>query len=607
VTGDRNGRFESHDSHSIHQSSFSLLSSERGSYLKKWTGRLPIALIYPNSYAVGMSSLGFQLVYGLLGEMEEIVCERFFFSGSDVPLRSLESSRTLADFPLVLFSISFEHDYLNLVRLLLAGGLFPFAENREDRIRPSQPLVIGGGVATFMNPEPLAPFVDLFVIGEAEPVLVNLVTLLATHLQEGEKGSGARRSQLLPEIVFRFPGCYAPSLYTPRYNEEGLFAGNLPVPGLPERINKVTMPACDRAAHSLILTPEAEFADLYLTELGRGCSRGCRFCAAGFIYRPPRLWDVDVVMAGLAERPESVRRIGLLGMEMADQESLTHLSRYLLESGCSLAFSSLRADRISGNLLQLLEKSRLKSVAIAPDGASERLRRVINKGLTEDDLLAAAESLAGAGLYKLKLYLMIGLPTETMEDLEEMLVLIRRIKERINPLGRLRGRLCEITLSVNSFTPKPWTPFQFHPFGVSERLAPGETRTGASAVQTLKGRIKFLQVGLKKEANVRMTCDKPENVLFQAVLARGDRRLASVLMDMAAAGIPWKQAMKKNRLTPEQFAVRGYAKEEPLPWNIIDHGVTQGYLWDEYMKAFAEKQTSPCDTKVCRRCGVCHD
>lgn len=583
------------------------MSSERGSYLKKWSGRLPIALIYPNSYSVGMSSLGFQLVYGLLGEMEEVVCERFFLSDSDLPLRSLESGRLLADFPLVLFSISFEHDYLNLVRLLLAGGLIPFAENREDRIRPSQPLVIGGGVATFMNPEPLAPFVDLFVVGEAEPVFAKLITFLAAHLQAGKNGAGARRSELLPEMSLRFPGCYSPALYAPRYNEDGLFAGYLPAPGLPARIHKVIMPACDRAAHSLVLTPEAEFADLYLTELGRGCSRGCRFCAAGFIYRPPRLWDVEAVMAGLAERFESVKRIGLLGMEMADQDSLTHLSRYLLESGCSLAFSSLRADRISGNLLQLLEKSRLKSVAIAPDGASERLRRVINKGLTEDDLLAAAESLAGAGLYKLKLYLMVGLPTETLADLEEMLALIGRIKERISPLGRMRGRLCEITLSVNSFVPKPWTPFQFHPFGVSERLAPGETRSGAEAVQTLKGRIRFLQAGLKKEANVRMTCDRPEHVLFQAVLARGDRRLAPVLLDMAMAGTPWKQAMKKNQLCPEQYAVRGYGRDDALSWNIIDHGVKQDYLWDEYRKAFAGKQTSPCDTTVCRRCGVCHD
>lgn len=581
-----------------------LLDLERGSYFKKWTGRLPIALIYPNSYPVGMSSLGFQLVYALLGEMEEIVCERFFFSGLDVPLRSLESGRTLASFPLVFFSISFEHDYLNLVRLLLAGSIPALAENRDKSVCAAQPLVIGGGVATFMNPEPLAPFVDLFVLGEAEPVLVDLVTFLTAHLKDGKEES---RSDLLREICLNFSGCYAPALYTPRYTENGLFAGHSPAPGLPGRIQKVTTLTCDQAAHSQLLTPQAEFSDLYLTELGRGCSRGCRFCAAGFIYRPPRLWDVDAVVRGLGERPEAVSRIGLLGMEMADQESLTFLSRYLLDSGCALAFSSLRADRISGTLLDLLEKSQLKSVAIAPDGASERLRRVINKGLTAADLLGAAESLARAGLYKLKLYLMIGLPTETQEDLEEMLVLIKKIKARIQPIGRGRGRLCEITLSVNSFTPKPWTPFQFHPFGVSERLVSGEMRDAADAVRALKGKIKFLQSGLSKEANVRMTCDKPEHVLFQAVLARGDRRMAAVLFDMAAGNLSWKQAMKKNHLQAEQFAVRGYGEDEPLPWNIVDHGIKQQYLWDEYVKAFAEKPTLACDTRVCRRCGVCHD
>jgi radical SAM superfamily enzyme YgiQ (UPF0313 family) len=514
----------------------------------------------------------------------------------------LESGRTLDSFPLVFFSISFEHDYLNLVRLLLAGSFSPFAENREDLVYASQPLVICGGVATFMNPEPLAPFIDLFVLGEAEPVLVALVTFLAACLQGG-KGGG--RANLLKELSSRFAGCYAPALYTPCYDRNGTFAGHLPASGLQERIHKVTTSTCDRAAHSQVLTPQAEFSDLYLTELGRGCSRGCRFCAAGFIYRPPRLWDVDAVLQGLAERPEAVKRIGLLGMEMASQDSLALLAQYLLDSGCALSFSSLRADRISGPLLNLLQQSQLKSVAIAPDGASERLRRVINKGLTEDDLLAAAEALARAGLYKLKLYLMIGLPTETLDDLAEMLVLISKIKGRIQPIGQSRGRLCEITLSVNCFTPKPWTPFQFHPFGVRERLPSGEMRDGAEVIQTLKGKIKFLQNGLKKEANVRMTCDKPEHVLFQAVLARGDRRLAPVLLDMAVQGLSWKQAMRKNRLTAEQFAIRGYGYDEPVPWDIVDHGIKKQYLWDEYMKAFAEKPTIACDTNVCRRCGVC--
>ena len=281
----------------------SLLDLERGSYCKKWTGQLPVALIYPNAYSVGMSSLGFQLVYSLLGGIEGIICERFFFSGPDVPLRSLESGRTLDSFPLVFFSISFEHDYLNLVRLLLAGSLPPFAENREEQVRAAQPLVICGGVATFMNPEPLASFIDLFVLGEAEPVLVALVTFLAAYLEGGKNG---RRTDLLKEVSLKFLGCYAPALYTPCYGKNGAFAGHLPAPGLPERIHKVTIQTCERAAHSQVLTPQAEFSDLYLTELGRGCSRGCRFCAAGFIYRPPRLWDVDAVQIGRASCRERV-------------------------------------------------------------------------------------------------------------------------------------------------------------------------------------------------------------------------------------------------------------------------------------------------------------
>lgn len=578
-----------------------LLDQERGSYFKKWTDRVPVALIYPNTYPVGMSSLGFQLVYSLLGAMEDVVCERFFLPPPGSPLRSLESCRPLDSFPLVFFSISFEHDYLHLVQLLIAGGISPFAADRDERVRPSQPLVIGGGVVTFMNPEPLAPFTDLFVVGEAEPVLHDLVRFLISAFPQHQ------RSELIREACLCYSGCYAPSLYQATYDQKGYLSEYVAAPGLPVRIGKVTLAGSPQAAHSQLLTPNAEFSDLYLTELGRGCSRGCRFCAAGFIYRPPRLWDVDAVLAGLAERPESARRIGLLGMEMAGEEPLAYLSDYLLRSGCSLAFSSLRADRISGPLLSLLEKSHLKSVAIAPDGASERLRRVINKGLTSTDLLNAAEALVRAGIYTLKLYLMVGLPTETPEDLEEMLDLIRRMKIRIQPIGKGRGRLCEIVLSVNSFVPKPWTPFQFHPFGIAQRLKGKERRESSEALRVLKGRIAHLRQGLQNEANIRMSCDKPEHVLFQAVLARGDRRLGAVLHDMAAQNVSWKQAMKKNCLCPEQFAVRGYGEKETLPWNIIDHGIDQKFLWEEYMNAFAEKTVVPCDTRICKRCGVCRD
>ncbi len=578
-----------------------MLAQERGTYLKKWTGRLPVALLYPNRYEVGVSSLGFQLVYSLLNDHEQLVCERFFLPpDSNTPFRSFESGRPLTDFPVLFYSISFEHDYVNLARLILAGGLPLFAKDREDApLGKGDPLIIGGGVATFMNPEPLAPFTDLFLLGEAEPILPQLIPFLLEHLDKTVK------SDLLHLLSHKIEGAYVPSLHTPVCDEHGRQTGSIPAAGLLARIPKATLLSVTKATHSQLLSPAAEFSNLYLTELGRGCSRGCRFCAAGFIYRPPRLWDADAVIKGLEERAPAVTRVGLLGMEMAKKEELESLSSYLLDSGCALSFSSLRADRISGPLLQLLGDSGLKSVAIAPDGASERLRRVINKNLTEDDLLLAAERLVGAGLYKLKLYFMICLHTETNDDLKEMLELIKKIKMVMLPYGKKRGRLCEITLSVNCFAPKPWTPFQFHPFGGLE--ASSEELSAADVVKSLKAKISFLKKSLRHEANVKMNHDKPESVLFQAVLARGDRRLASVLATMAGRGLPWKQAMRKNNLQAEWFALHPYKKDDYLPWNIVDHSIKQDYLWQEYEKSFQAKTTIACDTLVCRRCGVCND
>lgn len=580
----------------------SLLEQERGTWLKKWKGRLPVALLYPNHYSIGVSSLGFQLVYSLLNAFDDVVCERIFLPEANEPLRSFESGRLVSDFPLVFYSISFEHDYVNLARLLLAAKIPLFADQRQDELITSgNPLVIGGGVATFMNPEPIAPFTDMFLLGEAEELLPAFFSFLDKYL------GTASRSQLLFQLQQKLAGAYVPSLYTPLYDEaSGKQTGIHHPETIPARITKAVVSQTTKAAHSQLLSPKAEFANLYVTELGRGCSRGCRFCAAGFIYRPPRLWDADAVIKGLEERGESVKRIGLLGMEMADEEELKSLSAYLLSSGCSLSFSSLRADRISGALLQLLGASNLKSVAIAPDGASERLRRVINKNLTEKDILLAAERLVEAGLYKLKLYLMIGLPGETFDDLQEMIELIKKVKERMLPHGKSRGRLCEISLSVNSFAPKPWTPFQFHTFAGLE-LGSHASGSAKKAIKSLKEKIAFLKKGLGKEANVRIHHDKPENVLFQAVLSKGDRRLSKVLATMAEEGIPWKQAMRRHNLTPEMYAIVQHGEDDFFPWNIVDHKIEQKYLWQEYQKSFQAKTTIACDTTLCKRCGVCGD
>ncbi|MCI5132046.1 MAG: radical SAM protein, partial [Candidatus Electrothrix sp. EH2] len=278
----------------------------------------------------------------------------------------------------------------------------------------------------------LALFADLMVIGEAEAVLPELLPAL-TELTD-------RRS--LPDIGALIPGCYVPSAFTFSYDSDGRVREISVSGGLPQQIRRVFLQKNKSAvaAHSELLSPEAELG-MYMTELGRGCSRGCRFCAAGFIYRPPRLWSAESILDSLARLPSDHDRVGLLGMEMAAPELLDRIAAFLQTNACSLSFSSLRADRISPTLLELLSGSGLKSVAIAPDGCSERLRRVINKGLSEDDLLAAAVALAQAGISTLKLYVMVGLPTESEKDLEEFVCLVQKIRQAIFPVGKKRPPL----------------------------------------------------------------------------------------------------------------------------------------------------------------------
>jgi radical SAM superfamily enzyme YgiQ (UPF0313 family) len=440
-----------------------------------------------------------------------------------------------------------------------------------------------------MNPEPLAAFVDLFIIGEAEPVLPSAVSLLL-HGLCGRK----QKDEILAHIGAVLPGCYAPGLYGVKYDPEGNFLTISPdkkYPDLPKRIRKVWSDSPGKAAsHSRILTPSAEFSNLFMVELGRGCSRGCRFCAAGFIYRPPRLWDAKSIINAIDAKPEDCSRIGLLGMEMAHAEDVSLVADYLADKSCSLSFSSLRADIFNPSLIKLLGSSKLKTAAIAPDGASERLRRVINKGISENDVLHAAEILTQKEIRNLKLYFMIGLPTESQADLDEMVDLILKVKKILLDIGRTKGKLSTLTLSINCFIPKPWTPFQFHPM---------------EKVSILKQKYKFLRKRFSNEPNIRIKTESPENALFQAVLSRGDRRVGFALLQTVRNNSTWRQAFTKENITPEYYTARQREPDEPFPWEIIDHGIKREYLWSEYQKALQAKTTVRCDTTRCKRCGVC--
>ncbi|MFO7605158.1 MAG: radical SAM protein [Desulfurivibrionaceae bacterium] len=558
---------------------------ERGSWKKSWKGRLPVGLLFPNTYGVGMSNLGLQLVYELVNQNPDLVCERIFLpDGEDKPL-SVESSRPLADFPVILCSISFEQDIPSLVRMLISAGLEPLAEERQEAgIESGRPLIIGGGVCCFINPETVAPFFDMLVIGEAEPVLPAILERLSAA------GKNLDRRELLRRMAVELPGCYVPRFYHFKYGPDQILREIEVEPGIPRRVKRLGIEAPEVAGHSAVLTPAAEFADLYMVELGRGCSKGCRFCAAGFVYRPPRLWSGSAIVSAIEERPEGADKIGLLGMEMVRSGELQKVAERLLLDGCQLSFSSLRADVIGDSLLTLLAGSGLKTVAIAPDGGSERLRRVINKGISREDVLRGAEKLVKAGIVNLKLYFMIGLPTEIDADLDEMAKLVTEVREIMNIPGRARGRLSTLILSINPFVPKAWTPFQYQPF---------------AGVNLLKKKLKYLRQALKGVANLKIMGENPNNAFLQAVLARGDRRLAPALIELATVGGNWRQAMRKNGINPEHYALRSRDRFELLPWEVIDHGIKGDYLWAEYQRALAGRATGPCETSRCRRCGVC--
>lgn len=568
------------------------LADETGTIRKPWGGRWRIALAFPNRYALAMSNLGFQTVYARLNEIPGLVCERVFFPEPEdldraepetVALVSIESRHPLRDFDLVAFSISFENDFENAVKMLHLAAIALRSEAR----RPTDPWIAAGGVAVFLNPEPLAPFMDFFFIGEAEPLLPDFRLAL-----ESLQGSTLPRLEQLRHLARACPGLYVPSLYQVRYRADGTLAAVEPEPGVPYPIpaRKAALsnaPVC----HSSILTPNAEFSQVSLLEIGRGCGRSCRFCAAGYVYRPPRNVTAGKLLATAAACLDHSDRLGLVSAAVSDHPEITRICEELTDLGAALSFSSIRADTLNPAVIRALASGRHRAIAIAPEAGSERLRRVINKHLTQDQILVAAEQLAAAGILNLKLYLMIGLPTETLDDLEAMIDLVKKVRHHVLLKSRGRRRMGTITLSLNSFVPKPFTPFQWVPF---------------AGVQTLKERARWIKKALGKVANVRVHFDLPKWAYLQALLSRGDRRTADFLEAVAGGRSSWVQALKSSPHNPDFWVLRERQSDERFPWEIIDHGISRQFLWEEYERALEARESPVClPATGCRRCGVC--
>lgn len=537
---------------------------EQGAIRKYAQGLIKAALVYPNTYSAGMSSLGFQTVYRLLNGMEEVACERVFLPDQEKrpgPPRSMESALTLDQFDIVFFSISFENDFLHLVQLLGEAGI-PLRSPDRNHLHP---LVVAGGVACFLNPEPIAPFIDIFLLGEAE-------CLLEPFISAYQKS--ADRGALIASIETALPGAYVPARRT------GKSPDSIQVQYLRHLQGVSTFTA--------ILTSETAFKDAFLIEILKGCPHGCRFCSAGFIYRPPRIYPLDTILACMGKAVGKTGKIGLVSSAIADHPDIEAICAYGRNLNFSLSFSSLRADRLSQSFVQVLSESRVKTATIAPEAGSDRMRAIINKKISEHDILSAAQKLVEAGILNLKLYFMIGLPFEEEADIHAIVELTKKIKTEFLNASKKNRRMGSITLSINPFIPKPFTPFQWAPMQREDKL---------------KEHVSIIKEGLKKTPNVTIHVESLRKAAIHALLSLGGRKTADILE--CALEIGWSAVLKKENQYVNTVIYREKALNEPLPWDFLNNRVKKEFLAKEFTRAANRKISPSCPMKDCSACRIC--
>ena len=549
-----------------------LLDGEQGAFHKEWGGKIAIALVYPNTYAVGMSNLGFQTIYWHLNQLPDVVCERVFLPDpADIEeMRrtrtapfSLESQRPLGDFHMVGFSVTYEGDYINVLRLMdLAGIPLRAAERRAH-----DPLVLMGGVCAFSNPEPVAPFMDFIAVGEGEELVRELVSLYRESYKD--------RGEFL-ETLATVPGIYVPGRYDIAYHPDGTLSAVLPRAGAPAVVVKRRLPDVNQfETISLVKTPQAEYGHMALLEVGKGCGRGCRFCLEGQVYRPVRHRSVAALgdtVARLAQDPTN-RRIGLVGACVSDYPWIGDLLKVVEANGLELSISSLRADSLTDDLVSALARGGHRTLTVAPEAGTERLRRAIRKAITDEQLYTACDLVRRHGIPNLKTYFMIGQPTETVEDVEAIADLARRMLERLRVLDSAGHPFGRLTLSISSFVPKPWTPFQWAPFDGAESLS---------------AKLEVIKRGVRKLSNVRVLHENPREAALQALLARGDRRVGDFLEIAARHEGDWRRAQREWDGDPGFYTTRTRGVGERMPWDHFEVGVKKAGLVREWERAQAE-------------------
>ncbi len=561
------------------EAALDVLSREVGFVRKPHGGRLRVALAFPNTYFVGMSNLGLQTVYTLFNADDRVVCERVFLPprqelarlrASRAPLVTLESQTPVGEFDVFAFSVSFEWDYTNVVTMLKLAGLEPRAERRTR----FDPLVVIGGAVTFVNPEPLAPFADVVAAGEAERLVPGLVDGFAADDGRDREGLLARLSATR--------GFYVPALYDVAYDGPGKVAAIVPRPGsgAPPVVGKAAVKTTDHLdpPSTSIFTPDTEFGSRLLVEVVRGCANLCRFCWAGYNYLPVRPFPASRILdIAEAARPHA-SRVGLVSIALCDHPEIERILGRLVDMGYGISPASLRLDDLTESIVTLLAASGERSITIAPETGSDRLRRVINKTVTNDEILDRADLIFRSGIENLKLYYMVGLPTETDEDLVAIRDLTLRIRDIMLGHARERGAVGRIVASVNPLIPKPGTAFQWMPMA------------GAGVVDRTIARLRGLVADVD---NVYFNIKSERHSFYQGLLSLGDRRVADAIERAESNGQNWPQAVAEAGLDADAYLLRDRSADAWLPWQIIDGGMKTSFFRDELDKSLRAEWTLP--------------
>jgi radical SAM superfamily enzyme YgiQ (UPF0313 family) len=553
------------------------LAREVGYVRKPHAGRLRVALAFPNTYFVGMSNLGFQTTYRLFNDLEEVVCERVFLPGkqelaeqlaSGAPLLTLESQTPVNEFDVFAFSVSFEWDYTNVLTMLRLAGMGLYANERSQ----GSPLVVIGGAVTFVNPEPLAPFADVIAAGEGEALIPALARCAA---------EASDREDLLRRLAGE-RGFYIPSLYEVRYGIDGRIAGWEPRPGsgAPPKVRKAAVKTTERMdpPSTVIFTPDTEFGSRFLIEVVRGCANLCRFCWAGYNYLPVRAFPVDRILALADKARAHSKRAGLVSIALCDHPQIEEILSGLAAMGYSISPASLRLDDLTPAIVRQLHDSGERTLTIAPETGSDRLRRVINKTVTNAEILEKAELIFSSGIENLKLYYMIALPTETDEDLVAIRDLTLQMHDIMLAHARPRGRIGRIVASVNPLVPKPGTAYQWLPM---------ERR------ETIERKTKQLKALVSDVDNVYFNIKSERHSYYQALLSLGDRRVAPAIVAAERNGGNWRAAVAETGVDAEAYVFRDRSADVVLPWDIIDGGMKDTFFRAEFDKSLREEWTLP--------------